>query len=175
VNQALAGGEGGRQRSLAAMKRKQERQRQKAMGGSQDREKVVRDVQVPETIVVSELANRMAERVADVVKALMKNGMMVTQNQSIDADTAELIVEEFGHRVQRVSDADVEDVIETAEDKEEDLQPRPPGHHDHGPCRPRQDLASRQDPPGQCRLGRGRRHHPAYRRLPGEDRLAARC
>jgi translation initiation factor IF-2 len=125
VNQALAGGEGGRQRSLAAMKRKQERQRQKAMGGSQDREKVVRDVKVPETIVVSELANRMAERVADVVKALMNNGMMVTQNQPIDADTAELIVEEFGHKVQRVSDADVEDVIETAEDKDEDLQPRP--------------------------------------------------
>jgi translation initiation factor IF-2 len=118
VNQALAGGEGGRQRSLAAMKRKQERQRQKAMGGSQDREKVVRDVQVPETIVVSELANRMAERVADVVKALMNNGMMVTQNQPIDADTAELIVEEFGHKVQRVSDADVEDVIETADDKD---------------------------------------------------------
>jgi translation initiation factor IF-2 len=137
VNQALSGGEGGRQRSLAAMKRKQERARQKAMGGQQEREKIVRDVQVPETIVVSELANRMAERVADVVKALMNNGMMVTQNQSIDADTAELIVEEFGHRVQRVSDADVEDVIDTIEDKPEDMQPRPPvitimGHVDHG-------------------------------------------
>jgi len=137
VNQALAGGEGGRQRSLAAMKRKQERQRQKAMGGSQEREKVTRDVQVPETIIVSELANRMSERVADVVKALMQNGMMVTQNQPIDADTAELIVEEFGHRVQRVSDADVEDVIDTVEDSEEDLKPRPPvitimGHVDHG-------------------------------------------
>ncbi|MCR9068083.1 MAG: translation initiation factor IF-2 [Rhodobacteraceae bacterium] len=137
VNQALTGGEGGRQRSLAAMKRKQERARQKAMGGSQDREKIVREVQVPETIVVSELANRMAERVADVVKALMNNGMMVTQNQPIDADTAELIVEEFGHKVQRVSDADVEDVIDTVQDKPEDLQPRPPvitimGHVDHG-------------------------------------------
>ncbi|MCT4685439.1 MAG: translation initiation factor IF-2 [Roseicyclus sp.] len=137
VNQALTGGEGGRQRSLAAMKRKQERARQKAMGGAQDREKVVRDVQLPETIVVSELANRMAERVADVVKALMQNGMMVTQNQTIDADTAELIIEEFGHRVQRVSDSDVEDVIDAIEDKPEDLQPRPPvitimGHVDHG-------------------------------------------
>jgi len=108
-----------------------------AMGGAQDREKVVRDVQVPETIIVSELANRMAERVADVVKALMNNGMMVTQNQPIDADTAELIVEEFGHRIQRVSDSDVEDVIDTVEDKDEDLRARPPvitimGHVDHG-------------------------------------------
>ena len=81
------------------MKRKQERARQKAMGQMQEREKVVRDVQIPEAIVVSELANRMAERVAEVVKALMKMGMMVTQNQVIDADTAELIVEEFGHKV----------------------------------------------------------------------------
>ncbi len=137
LNQALSGGEGGRQKSMAAMKRKQERMRQKAMGGTQEREKVVRDVQLPETIVVSELANRMAERSADVVKELMKMGMMVTQNQSIDADTAELIIEEFGHRVVRVSDADVEDVIKEVADKEEELQPRPPvitimGHVDHG-------------------------------------------
>ncbi len=137
LNQALSGGDGGRQKSMAAMKRKQERARQKAMGGNVEREKIVRDVQLPETIVVSELANRMAERVADVVKALMTNGMMVTQNQSIDADTAELIIEEFGHKVVRVSDADVEDVIDQVEDKPEDLKPRPPvitimGHVDHG-------------------------------------------
>ncbi|ABF65644.1 translation initiation factor IF-2 [Ruegeria sp. TM1040] len=130
------GGEGGRQRSVASMKRKQERARQKAMG-QVEREKIIRDVQLPEAIVVSELANRMAERVADVVKALMNMGMMVTQNQTIDADTAELIIEEFGHNVVRVSDADVEDVIKEIEDKEEDLQPRPPvitimGHVDHG-------------------------------------------
>ncbi|MCG7623806.1 MULTISPECIES: translation initiation factor IF-2 [unclassified Epibacterium] len=131
------GGEGGRHRSVAAMKRKQERARQKAMGGSVEREKVIRDVQLPEAIVVSELANRMAERVADVVKSLMNMGMMVTQNQTIDADTAELIIEEFGHKVVRVSDADVEDVIKEVQDKEEDLEPRPPvitimGHVDHG-------------------------------------------
>jgi translation initiation factor IF-2 len=137
VNQALAGGEGGRQRSMAAMKRKQERARQKAMGGSVEREKIVRDVQLPEAIMVSELANRMAERVGDVVKALMTNGMMVTQNQTIDADTAELIIEEFGHKVTRVSDADVEDVIKEVEDSPEDLKSRPPvitimGHVDHG-------------------------------------------
>ncbi len=136
LNQALSG-EGGRQKSLAAMKRKQERARQKALGGGESREKVVRGVQLPEAIVVSELANRMAERVGDVVKALMQNGMMVTQNETIDADTAELIIEEFGHKVVRVSDSDVEDVIDTVDDKPEDLKSRPPvitimGHVDHG-------------------------------------------
>ena len=129
--------EGGRQRSLAAMKRKQEKARAKALGLGQKAEKQVRDVQLPETIVVSELANRMAERAADVVKALMKMGMMVTMNQAIDADTAELVIEEFGHKAVRVSDADVEQVIDTVKDTDESLQSRPPivtimGHVDHG-------------------------------------------
>ena len=128
--------EGGRQRSLAAMKRKQEKARQKAMGFNKP-EKQARDVQLPETIVVSELANRMAERAADVVKALMKMGMMVTMNQAIDADTAELVIEEFGHKAVRVTDADVEQAIDTVADKAEDLVTRPPvvtimGHVDHG-------------------------------------------
>ncbi|SFS19648.1 translation initiation factor IF-2 [Yoonia litorea] len=137
LNDALTGREGGRQRSMAAMKRKQDRARAKAMGQSAEREKVYREVSVPEAITVSELANRMTERVADVVKALMTNGIMATQNQTIDQDTAELIVEEFGHTVVRVSDADVEDVIQQVEDKPEELKPRPPiitimGHVDHG-------------------------------------------
>ena len=137
LNQALSGGEGGRQKSMAAMKRKQERARLKALGQSMEREKIVRDVQLPEAIIVSELANRMAERVGDIVKSLMQMGMMVTQNQSIDADTAELIIREFGHKVVRVSDADVEDVINEIVDVAETLISRPPvitimGHVDHG-------------------------------------------
>jgi translation initiation factor IF-2 len=137
VNQALTGGEGGRHRSMAQMKRKQERARQKAMGGNVEREKIIRDVQLPPAIVVSELAARMAEKTGAVVKALMNNGMMVTQNETIDADTAELIIEEFGHKVVRVSDADVEDVIKEIEDDPKDLVSRPPvitimGHVDHG-------------------------------------------
>ena len=136
LNQAL-NDEGGRQRSMAAIRRKQEREKRKMLDSNQEREKVVRDVQVPETIVVQELANRMAERVSDVVKSLMTNGMMVTQNQSIDADTAELIIQEFGHKIVRVSDADVEDVIDAIKDDPKSLKPRAPvitvmGHVDHG-------------------------------------------
>ncbi|MFL2788917.1 MAG: translation initiation factor IF-2 [Paracoccaceae bacterium] len=137
LNQVLAGADGGRQRSMAAMKRKQERARQKMLGETVEREKIVRDVQLPEAITVQELSNRMAERVSDVVKALMNNGIMATQNETLDADTAELIIEEFGHKVVRVSDSDVEDVIDQIIDDEKDLVKRPPvitvmGHVDHG-------------------------------------------
>ncbi|MFQ5622635.1 MAG: translation initiation factor IF-2 [Paracoccaceae bacterium] len=135
--QQATGGDGGRQRSLAAMRRRQERDKRRMTGGTQEREKVVREVQVPDAITVQELANRMAERVAAVVKALMQNGIMATQNQTVDADTAELIVEEFGHKVVRVSEADVEAAIDTVEDDPKTLKPRPPvitimGHVDHG-------------------------------------------
>jgi translation initiation factor IF-2 len=137
---ANATDEGGRQRSLAALKRRQEREKRKMASHSGEREKVVRDVKIPDAITVQELANRMAERAAAVVKALFQNGIMATQNQTIDAETAALIVEEFGHRVQRVSEADVEDVIVQQSAGDEDpakLRPRAPvvtimGHVDHG-------------------------------------------
>ncbi len=135
---ANATDEEGRQRSLAAMKRRQERDKRRMTSHSGEREKIVRDVHVPDAITVQELANRMAERVAAVVKVLMQNGIMATQNQTIDPDTAALIVEEFGHKVVRVSESDVEDVITLAsEDDEANLAPRPPvvtimGHVDHG-------------------------------------------
>jgi translation initiation factor IF-2 len=137
ITQALRGGDG-HQKSMAAMKRKQERQRRQMVGdNNSEREKIIRDVQLPEAITVAELANRMAEKVATVVKSLMNNGIMATQNQVIDADTAELLIEEFGHNVVRVSDADVEDAIQQVEDAEADLMPRAPvitimGHVDHG-------------------------------------------
>ena len=126
-----------RQRSHAAWVRSQERKKRKAAATEQSYEKIVRDVQLPESIIVQELANRMAERVTDVLKTLLKNGVIVNQNQFIDADTAEVIIGEFGHKAVRVSDADVEDVIETVEDRPEDVEPRPAvvsvmGHVDHG-------------------------------------------
>jgi translation initiation factor IF-2 len=135
---ANATDEEGRQRSLAAMKRRQEREKRRVQSHSGEREKVVREVNVPDAITVQELANRMAERVAAVVKVLMQNGVMATQNQAIDPETAALIVEEFGHKVVRVSESDVEDVITLASgDDEGNLQSRPPvvtimGHVDHG-------------------------------------------
>ena len=138
VNRALGGEEGARARSLAALKRAREKEKRSHTGGSRgDQQKQVRDVQVPEAITVQELANRMAEKGADLVKAMFKMGMAVTVNQTIDQDTAELLVTEFGHNVRRVSDADVELDLDTTEDNEADLKPRAPvvtimGHVDHG-------------------------------------------
>jgi translation initiation factor IF-2 len=138
VTRALNEDEGARARSLAALKRAREKERRAHFAGqSQPREKQVRDVVVPETITVAELANRMAEKGADLVKALFKMGVMVTVNQTIDQDTAELLVEEFGHNIQRVSESDV-DIDHAADvDAEGTLKARPPvvtimGHVDHG-------------------------------------------
>jgi translation initiation factor IF-2 len=125
-----------RQRSLASLKRRQERQK-KQITGPQAQAKIQRDVVIPEVITIQELANRMAERGVDVIKYLMKDGEMRKITDVIDADTAQLIAEEFGHTARRVSEADVEEGFIGAEDHAEDLQPRAPivtimGHVDHG-------------------------------------------
>ncbi|MBI3503329.1 MAG: translation initiation factor IF-2 [Proteobacteria bacterium] len=136
VTQALDSEETIRVRSLAAMKRAREKERAR-MFQQGPAAKVVRDVVVPEAITVQELANRMAERSVDVIKSLMKMGVMATINEPIDADTAELIVAEFGHKVKRVAEADVEIGLEGNTDTDVALQPRAPvvtimGHVDHG-------------------------------------------
>ena len=137
VNRALRGGGDGRARSLAALKRAREKEKRAQQGHSGPREKQVRDVQVPDHISVGDLAKRMGEKAADLVKSLFNMGMMVTVNQTIDQDTAELLVTEFGHNIQRVSESDID--IDTTEDVDapETLKNRPPvvtimGHVDHG-------------------------------------------
>src|SRR5215213_9950843 len=136
VTRALSDEDDSRARSLAALRRAREKEKRhhQEAGPSQ---KQVRDVVVPEAITVQDLANRMAERGADLVKALFKMGMPVTLTQTIDQDTAELLVTEFGHKVKRVSESDID--IDTSEDVDapETLQSRPPvvtimGHVDHG-------------------------------------------
>ena len=134
ISQALNDEE--RVRSLASVRRQRERE-QRAAAQPKESIKIFREVTVPDTITVQELSNRMAERAGDVIKALMNNGIMATITQTIDADTAELIVEDFGHKVNRVSEADVEIGLKGLEDTNETLKPRPPvvtvmGHVDHG-------------------------------------------
>ena len=127
------------QRSLASLKRKREKEKLKAMGIPQAREKISREVIIPEVITIQELSNRMAERAVDLIKYLMKEGAMHKITDVIDVDTAELIVQEFGHTAKRVSEADVEEgfirKVDSAEDGE--LVARAPvvtimGHVDHG-------------------------------------------
>ena len=124
-------------RSLASVRRAREKEKQRAQALRTEGQKVIRDVVIPETITVQELANRMAERGGDVIKALMKMGVMATINQPLDADTAELIATEFGHRVRRVSAADIEIGLDAQDDDPATLKPRAPivtvmGHVDHG-------------------------------------------
>ena len=135
--QNILDGDEDRQRSLASVRRAREREKQRRMDTTGGRDKVAREVVVPEAITVSDLANRMAERAVDVVKYLMKQGQMVRVNDVLDADTAELVIEEFGHVIKRVSEADVEEGFIAEADPDENQQPRAPvvavmGHVDHG-------------------------------------------
>ena len=139
VNRALTEDDGARARSLAALKRAREKEKRAQMSGGprEVQPKKIRDVVVPEAITVHELAKRMGEKGADLVKSLFNMGSMVTVNQTIDQDTAELLVEEFGHNIERVSAADIDIAHEEDVDAPETLKKRPPvvtvmGHVDHG-------------------------------------------
>ena len=135
ISQAL--NEEERQRSLASIKRRQEKARKKSVADDTPKEKISRNVIIPETITVQELSNRMAERGVDVIKSLMTQGVMVKINDILDSDTAQLIAEEFGHTVTRVSESDIEEGLSATDDRDEDKKPRSPvvtvmGHVDHG-------------------------------------------
>ncbi len=126
-----------RSRSVAAFRRRTERLKKQSQGFQMPTEKMSREVVIPEAITIQELANRMAERAVDIIKILMKQGQMYTINDVIDADTAQIIAEEMGHKVRRVSEADVVEGLSGETDAPEQLKPRPPvvtimGHVDHG-------------------------------------------
>ena len=137
VTRALEGDEGARARSLAALKRAREKEKRSHGGRREVQPKQARDVIVPETITVAELANRMAEKTSDLVKALFQLGSPVASTDSVDQDTAELVIAEFGHNIIRVSDSDVDIAHDDDVDDTATLKSRPPvvtvmGHVDHG-------------------------------------------
>jgi len=137
VEEALEEEENERRRSLSSIKRAREKEKKKLQEQFNPLEKVSREVTIPDVISVQDLANRMAERGSEVIKSLMKLGVMATITQVIDADTAQVVAEDLGHRVKRVSETDLEEALIGTPDSPEDLMPRPPvvtimGHVDHG-------------------------------------------
>ena len=137
VGRAVEGENDFRSRSVAQQRRRLERERRREHADDAPQQKVYREVTIPETITVQELASRMSERGADVIKTLMRMGVMATINQAIDPDTAELVVTEMGHRPKRIAEGDVETGLTEAVDAPETLVSRPPvvtimGHVDHG-------------------------------------------
>jgi len=126
-----------RERSLASVRRRREKEKRQSSGFTPSTEKIVRGVTIPEAISVQELANRMAERSVDVIRLLMKQGTMVKIDDILDADTAQLVAEELGHTVRRVAASDVEEGLFAEPDAEADRKSRSPvvtimGHVDHG-------------------------------------------
>ncbi|MGO4840665.1 translation initiation factor IF-2 N-terminal domain-containing protein, partial [Rhizobiaceae sp. 2RAB30] len=124
LNSALSSEDDARARSLSAMRRRQEKFKRALH--QEPREKIVREVTLPETITIQELASRMSERAVDVVKFFMKQGQIMKPGDVIDADTAELVASEFGHTVRRVAESDIEEGLFDIADHPEDLKPRPP-------------------------------------------------
>jgi hypothetical protein len=152
-------------------RRRAEEARREEHGFQRPTAPVVREVEVPESISVGDLARACRSRPAEVIKQLFKQGMMVTINQDLDRDTAMLLVEEMGHKaVEAQEDAEEEILAARKRNRTGRASAAPAGRDHHGPRRPRQDLAARLHPPRQGGGRRGRRHHPAHRRLPRRDR-----
>ena len=149
----------------------QKRQGSGEHGFQRPTEKIVREVVIGDAITVSDLAQKLALKGGDVVKALFKMGVMATITQTIDHDTAVLVVEELGHTAVHADAGDVEnELLAHVEEAQGEQAAASAGRHHHGPRRPRQDLAARLHPPHQGRHRRSRRHHPAHRRVPRRNR-----